>query len=813
MSLLAVKLRRDLRASWSRMTLMTIAITVSLIVFGAILYAWAVVDRETASAYANTEPASATIVLDEPVPQEELAAIAAAALDQPGIISAAARTQFNSDIAINGEASNTSLQVFAAAPDDPMDLARFDIDGGTWPPAPDEIYLGGNSLDLLGAAIGDIITVETPSGAMVDLRVATTVYDPSLAPSQQDQVGRGYLSTAALGDQVALVQLKIQVVENGADAPTADRDTVVAAAGDLTAWLGAEYGLGIDEVQVPEPYAHPHQGQSDALLISLLSAGAAALLLSAILVSTMLNGLFARQIPQIGIMKAVGARSGSIGRFYATMTFLIAAAATVLATVPVALLGRAGSETVLGFLGIEAVSLTPPGWVWIVVVAAGLGLPPLLAAVPVIKASRTTVRQAIDHHGTGTGAGRTSQTMTRLGRLPFLDRGLLLALRNAMRRPARFALVTGVLACAGAVFVAGMSLSSGTEAIEKNAKDDRDWDVDVQLEGPAPLDDVAAVVAALDGVESVEGWSVTEGGVAGEDAVPVTRTYPDQGHGRISVIAGPPAAEMAPEPELLEGRWLEEGETGALVLNQNARDTTVEDAAVGDTVVLYVGGEPTEWTLVGVVQERMGGSGVYVTAEGLAKALGTPLQANQLRIATTTHDEASREEAAAAAAEALTEAGYTVISAESVGRADTVLTAHLGPIVTVLIAIAIVMGAVGGIGLASTMSANVLDRTRELGIMHAIGARPKAVRRVIVAEGVFLALASCALAALPAIVLTAILGSAIGDLFMGAPLPFRISWIAATTWPALVVLAAILATEAAASRASRITVREALAYI
>jgi putative ABC transport system permease protein len=48
---------------------------------------------------------------------------------------------------------------------------------------------------------------------------------------------------------------------------------------------------------------------------------------------------------------------------------------------------------------------------------------------------------------------------------------------------------------------------------------------------------------------------------------------------------------------------------------------------------------------------------------------------------------------------------------------------------------------------------------------------------------------------------------------MSAPLPLRISLPAAGIWIALAVLVAVLATEAAASRASRITVREALAYL
>jgi hypothetical protein len=45
-----------------------------------------------------------------------------------------------------------------------------------------------------------------------------------------------------------------------------------------------------------------------------------------------------------------------------------------------------------------------------------------------------------------------------------------------------------------------------------------------------------------------------------------------------------------------------------------------------------------------------------------------------------------------------------------------------------------------------------------------------------------------------------------------APLPFRVFVLAAGIWTARVVLGAILATDAAATRAARLTVREALTY-
>jgi putative ABC transport system permease protein len=278
------------------------------------------------------------------------------------------------------------------------------------------------------------------------------------------------------------------------------------------------------------------------------------------------------------------------------------------------------------------------------------------------------------------------------------------------------------------------------------------------------------------------------------------------------VTAIPADTTMFTPPKLLEGRWLKPGETGAVVLNQITRKNTVPDVQPGDTVQLSVGGKPTTWRVVGIVEERGGGS-VYTTAEGFADAMGQPQRVNQLRIATEGHDEQTRKAVADSVNKTLTDAGIEVQSAASVSRMDATSEGHLAPLVTIILAIAIAMGVIGGIGLASTMSANILDRTREFGVMHAIGAPPRAVRRIVVAEGVFLALISCLMAVIPTLALTAVLEAELGNLFMYAPLPFRISMLAAGIWLALVVLGAILATEAAATRASRITVREALAYV
>jgi putative ABC transport system permease protein len=815
-SLMRVKLRRDLRANRSRLALMVVAITVSLTVFGAMLTAWATISREVESAYTSTEPASATLLLSEGLDEVRMTEIVDLTRDQPQVIAATGRALFTSDVEVNGQLRALPLQVVVAASADAMQVATFDIERGSWPPASDEILLRHDSLGLLGMRVGDTVTITPPGGRPISLRVADTVYDPSLSPSPQEQRGYAYVSTDALamsGQQAPLDQVKIQIAEPGQTQPSGDRQAIVDAATAVGEWLQREHGLRVRELQVPPPFEHPHEAQADALLLSLLGGAAAAVLLSTILVANMLNNLFTRQVPQIGILKAIGARSGRIARAYLAMTGLVAAMATALALWPAVAIGRFGVDQITGFLGVQATNRAAPWWTYFVVVVAGLGFPLLMTLPPLLRTSRITVRAAIDDHGSGRPPSTATSVLAMLSRTRRIDRGYLMALRNTVRRPARFLLAVSLLAVAGAVFVAGLSLNTSTQATNDERRQQRTWDVDVQLANPSNLDDIVAVLEGTPDLDQVEGFHRTQTAVAGAGQIPVMRTYPDQGHGSVSITAIPAGSTLVP-PRLLAGRWLEDGETDTIVLNQIARNNITNGAQTGDTVELLLGGRITTWRVVGVVEEREGGSGgAYVTAEGLATTLGEPTRVTVLRIATTQHDEPTRQAVADAVGTALTNADIDVRSSASVSRSDAISAGHLGPILMVLLGVAVPLAVIGTIGLASTMSANILDRTREFGVMHAIGARPKAVRRIVIAEGLILALTSCVIAIAPALVLTAMLGSGLGNLFMYAPLPFRVSFPGVAIWIVLVTFAALLATEAAATRASRMTVREALSQV
>jgi putative ABC transport system permease protein len=818
--LLFIKLLRDMRTIRPRIVLMILAMSFTLIVFSGVLYTRAVTGREMPRAYESTNPASATILFERGLDAGQMAVIAAEACKQPGIIDAAARTQFTLQIQQEGGGWGPNpLQIFVAAPNDLMRIETFKVEQGSWPPAAGQILIDRSSFDLLKLEVGEAVVIQAPNGEPTSLRISGVVYDPALAPSFQEQKGHGFISAASLpvlGEPIALDALKLQVADQpGLTIPSRNRDVIVANARNLAGWLQETYGVAVREIQVPTPYAHPHQRQADLLLMALVIFGVAGLLLSAILVATMLNGIFAQQIPQIGIMKAIGAPSRGILQLYLLMTLVIAATATALALIPGIVISRALAPAILTLLGVDAASLAAPWLMYGVVIAAGAGVPLLFSLASTIKTSRTTVREALDYRG----VDRSGDNTTRfgwLGRLRSLNRMVLMAFRNIFRRRARFLLSVGLLASAGAVFVAGMSTMRSVQAVSEQAKEMRRWDVDVQLanSNQASATIITNLVAQIPHVTNVEAWSIVPTSIAQPGQVSVTHTYPDQGHGSKAVTVIPADSSLTTPPSILEGRWLGLDETRAIVISQAVRAVALPSVRSGDTIQLSISGRPTTWLVVGISSSvgQSHGGGIYMTEDGYVAATGVT-QPNVLRIVTDRHDEDTRATVARSAERVLTNASIKVRSSASVSRTASAGAGHMLPIILVFLGLSIAMGVVGFVGLASTMSTNVLERTREFGVMRAIGAPASTVRRIVVAEGVFMAVVSCIVAAIPTFLLTAAMGTGLGKQFLNGPLPIQISIPAVVIWIFVVVLGAALATLAPASRASHLTVREALTYL
>jgi putative ABC transport system permease protein len=121
------------------------------------------------------------------------------------------------------------------------------------------------------------------------------------------------------------------------------------------------------------------------------------------------------------------------------------------------------------------------------------------------------------------------------------------------------------------------------------------------------------------------------------------------------------------------------------------------------------------------------------------------------------------------------------------------------------------IAAVGAIGLAGTLSINVLERRREIGVMRAIGASSFTIANIFIGEGLLLGLIAWAIAIPLSIPVGQAFSAVIGQV-INFDIIYQFSWNGALTWLVIIVVLSVLGSLLPAIRATRVSVRQSLAY-
>jgi putative ABC transport system permease protein len=129
-----------------------------------------------------------------------------------------------------------------------------------------------------------------------------------------------------------------------------------------------------------------------------------------------------------------------------------------------------------------------------------------------------------------------------------------------------------------------------------------------------------------------------------------------------------------------------------------------------------------------------------------------------------------------------------------------------------LIVVSGILAGVGGLGLMTTMSLNVLERRREMGVLRAIGASPRMVWLIVVTEGVAIGVLGWALAALAAWPVSKAIGDLLVKLMFKVGLDFLFEAGGPLIWLGVSICLGTVASFLPAWHASRRPVREAIGY-
>jgi putative ABC transport system permease protein len=274
-------------------------------------------------------------------------------------------------------------------------------------------------------------------------------------------------------------------------------------------------------------------------------------------------------------------------------------------------------------------------------------------------------------------------------------------------------------------------------------------------------------------------------------------------------MALPPEPNLL-EPDIVEGRDLRAGDTAALVVN-TALAARSPAFAVGRDVTVTMGPAPVTFTVVGVAREPFTPAAGYIPLAFFERH-GHAGVANSLRLSLDRGDAAGVAAARAALDPRLAAAGVRVLGSSGTSDGRYAFDQHMLMIYVFLLVMAAVLAGVGGLGLTTTMSLNVMERRREMGVLRSVGATPARVWVIVAAEAAVVAL----LAWLLAMLLARPVGRALSDLLVRLMLRGQVAFVTAP-WPAaawlgISLLLGVLASVLPAWQASRRPVREAIAY-
>jgi putative ABC transport system permease protein len=484
--------------------------------------------------------------------------------------------------------------------------------------------------------------------------------------------------------------------------------------------------------------------------------------------------------------------------------------------IPLGYLGAmAFTQFMASFINFDIIRFSIPAWVFGLQILIGLVAPLLASLYPVLRGTRITVREAMTDYGIADSrspiADSEGQTGRRLSirirsainnqQSSLLSRPQLISLRNAFRRRGRVALTVITLILAGSTFIAVLSLRSSLDRTFDEAFKFENYDVEVSFDRSYRIDRIQDEALAVPGVTVAETW----GSAAGRRKR-VDGTYSDNIR-----IAAPPAGTVMLRPEVVEGRWLLPEDEDALVVNTEVLDSE-KDLKVGDRITLRIGGRESEWTIVGAVKGLFASSTAYTNYDYFSRVVRDVDQASSVRVQTRLHSAAFQNDIAAALEGHYEGIGMNVSSTSSIADVRSRTSTGAQILVVFMLMMAVLLAFVGGLGLMGTLSLNTLERTREIGVMRAVGAANGAVRGMVILEGMVIGLASWAIAALVSYPFGKVLSDAVGIAFGGVPLSYAFSAIGLILWLAIMAGLSSISSLLPAWNASRLTVREVLAY-
>ncbi len=680
-------------------------------------------------------------------------------------------------------------------------LNKLELMNGSWP-EDETLALGQDAEAFFGVSPGD----------QVYLRVNDREYQVEMGGTVQDQL----VQPAFLGGMVQFYTTRdyFEKMVGSRDfnrilfsAAEYDEEAVPELADRVQEKLERQ---GYDSSRmILDPNEHIFQTQMDGIFLVLTVLGFFALALGMLLIYNTINVIIAQQVDQIGVMKAIGARTWHILRLYFLTVFMYGILALMLA-LPMGLFGAWGIISWLASsFGSEAGDFTFSNSSLLLMTFLCLLAPILASLIPVISGARTTVREAISTYGLSTSTGLIERLLSKAR---FISRLLLITISNTFRHKRRVVLLEIGLVLSGVMFMTVIAMRTSVEYTVRDVLFSiLNADVTMIFESPQRIDYIEELTLSHPDVKAVEMW-----GLASPTIRPAGQPESEDDE-TLNILLGVPLPTQLFGYQMLAGRWLDEQDSFAIVLDEVLADEV--GVGVGDWVTLkFEEKQESDWQVVGLSFIPLIPNTAMAPRDVLLHDMGyigrsqvvwiqikeTSYQ-GQIEVAKNIRDFYETNHIDVNPQRGLFGMG------DSTAETATTITSQLNFLYILLGVMSVVIAAVGSIALSGALSLSVMERTREIGVMRAIGASSWTIFRLFIGEGLILGWLSWLIALPLSIPAGRVMVSAVGSA-LESELFYTFDMSGSIIWLVIITILSIIASWLPARGATRISVRESLAY-
>ncbi len=794
-----VKIIKDIWSNPSRSLLVIFSIAVGIAAVGMITNAGRIIQRDLYGQYAADNPAGLNIYIAG-FPKE----LANSVAGMREVADAQARRTLSASL-IQTESKKYDIGLDVLADYQDIRINRFGVDAGAATPGIREILLERISAKKLGLKVGDKVTIEIDNQRRYELTVAGIIHDVYILPMTIFEEAAGYISMDTLewmGETPYYNRLDIVTAENPGDKThvlnvgAQIRDRVIEPAGYTVARIAIP-GIGSN------PGDHWAHNQINGFVLILEIMGVLAVFLSSGIVINTVSAILVQQIKQIGILRSVGAVRNQVAGMYLVNVLILSVLGLIIA-LPLGLAGATWlSYFAANFLNFDVTVIDLPPNIAALQLAIGLIMPTGAAAFPIISGTRIPVYDAIYQYGLSS-RNKVSRFDKLLSKMRSISPPLTLSLRNTFRKKTRLAFTLVTLTLAGAMFIASFSTRDSLNAQIKQVEHYIIFDSSLDIPGGANRSTVLREAMRVPGVTLAEGWAEATGVLVEQD----------NSESEEFDIVGLPYNSQTVDPVLLDGVWLQGTGLPQVVVNADLIEAK-SDIKTGSLITVKVGDHKRVFEVMGVVSKHLSGPRIYMDTESFTRLTGRQNQVDMVRVIAVPGKPgkpALQETIARQLEERFKNAGLSTSIAYTQHTYFKNFTDVFNIILMILMIMAGLLAVVGGLGLTGTMGINILERTREIGVLRAVGAANIAVLQVVVVEGLVVSLLSWVCGALASAPISPALAAVVIYAILKTELNFRYSFPGLLLWLAIVLVIGILSSLAPARRAALLRVREVLDY-